>query len=434
LIKAIVNARIYDFNRFIDEGFVIFDDKILSVGSMDEFKNKDYHLIDGQDYLVLPGLINNHTHIYSTFARGMSVPFHPKNFQEILDQLWWKLDRNLDNEMTYYSGIVSAVDHVKNGVTTMIDHHASGVDITGSLEALKKAVCDDTGVRGIFAFETSDRFDVDKAIKENVTFNKNNQSGMTRGLFGLHASMSLSEATLKKVKGNLGDIPIHIHVAESVMDEEDSQKKYKEKIIKRLERHGLLNKDSIIAHGIYIDDEEMDILKKHDCKMAVNFSSNMNNSVGLPPLKSFRAHDLGVIVGNDGISSSITTEYLNVYYGTRLLDKTPNLFGFDELKKMINESYQYASRILDVKLGKIEEGYEADLLVIPYMPPTPINESNVFGHLFFGLFNSFKPRCVFIAGKQIVQYYNVNEYLNDQYFKANQYAAKLWDRINKEMK
>jgi len=434
LIKAIVNARIYDFNHFIDKGFVVFDDKILSVGSMDEFKNKDYHLIDAQDHLVIPGLINSHTHIYSTFARGMSVPFNPKNFQEILDQLWWKLDRNLDNEMTYFSGIVSAVDHVKNGVTTMIDHHASGVDITGSLEALKKAVCDDTGVRGIFAFETSDRFDVDQAIKENVTFNKNNHSGMTKGLFGLHASMSLSEATLKKVKANLGDMPIHIHVAESVMDEEDSQKKYKEKIIKRLDRHGLLNKDSIIAHGIYIDDEEMDILKKHDCTIAVNFSSNMNNSVGIPPLKSFRAHHLGVMVGNDGISSSITTEYLNVYYATRLLDKTPNLFGFDELIKLIDESYQYASRILDVKLGRIEKGYEADLLVIPYMPPTPINESNVFGHLFFGLFNSFKPKCVFIEGKQIVNFYNVNEYLNDQYFKANQYAAKLWDRINKEMK
>lgn len=431
MIKAIVNARIYDFNQFIEDGFVIFDDKILSVGSMTEFINDNYHLIDGKDHLVCPGLINSHTHIYSTFARGMSVPFNPQNFQEILDQLWWKLDRNLDNEMTYYSGIVSAVDHVKNGITTMIDHHASGVDIKGSLKALKKAVCDEVGLRGVFAFETSDRFNIDEAILENVSFYNENQSHLTRGLFGLHASMSLSEETLKKVKKQIGNMPIHIHVAESVMDEADCQNKYQEKIIKRLERHGLLNKGSIIAHGIYIDDEEMEIIKAHDCTIAVNFSSNMNNSVGLPPLKEFRKHDLNVMVGNDGISSAITTEYLSLYYATHLLDKTPNLFGLDELKSMINQSYNYASKILDVKLGRIEQGYEADLMIIPYLPPTPINESNTLGHMFFGLFHSFKPRCVFISGKQIVNFFDVSEELKNQYFKANQYAKKLWERINK---
>lgn len=434
MIKAIINTRVYDFNQFIDNGYVIFDEKIIEVGLMKSFKDQDYEIIDGYDHLVMPGLVCGHTHIYSTFARGMSVPFHPENFQDILDQLWWKLDRNLDNQTSYYSAIVSAVDHMKNGVTTLIDHHASGIEILGSLESLKKAVVDQAQLRGVFAFETSDRFPVEKAIEENINFGKNNGSSFTKGLFGLHASMSLSEDTLKRVKKVIGNMPIHIHVAESVLDEQDSNKKYKESILKRLERHGLLNPKSIIAHAIYVDDQELEIIKKHDCVIAVNFSSNMNNSVGLPMLKKFRDHGIPVIIGNDGISSAITTEYLALYYATHLLDQTPNLFGLNELKQMINDTYEYVNQILDIKSGKIEKGYEADLLMIPYIAPTPMDEQNAFGHIFFGLFHSFKPKDVYVSGGQVVKNYDVSSLLKDQYKEARTYAEKLWKRIDKEVK
>lgn len=434
MIKAIINARVYDFNQFIDNGYVIFDEKIIEVGLMKSFKDQDYEIIDGYDHLVMPGLVCGHTHIYSTFARGMSVPFHPENFQDILDQLWWKLDRNLDNQTSYYSAIVSAVDHMKNGVTTLIDHHASGIEILGSLETLKKAVVDQAQLRGVFAFETSDRFPVEKAIEENINFGKNNGSSFTKGLFGLHASMSLSEDTLKRVKKVIGNMPIHIHVAESVLDEQDSNKKYKESILKRLERHGLLNPKSIIAHAIYVDDQELEIIKKHDCVIAVNFSSNMNNSVGLPMLKKFRDHGIPVIIGNDGISSAITTEYLALYYATHLLDQTPNLFGLNELKQMINDTYEYVNQILGIKSGKIEKGYEADLLMIPYIAPTPMDEQNAFGHIFFGLFHSFKPKDVYVSGGQVVKNYDVSNLLKDQYKEARTYAEKLWKRIDKEVK
>ena len=434
MMKAIINSRIYDFNQFIENGFVIFDDKIIEIGSMKTFKDHGYEIIDGNNHLVMPGLVTGHTHIYSTFARGMSVPFHPQNFQEILDQLWWKLDRNLDLETIYYSGIVSAVDHMKNGVTTLIDHHASGIDILGSLDTLKKAVCENAHLRGVFAFETSDRFPVDKAIKENVDFYKENNSPFTKGLFGLHASMSLSEDTLIKVKKALGDMPIHIHVAESVLDEKDCRIKYQESILKRLERHGLLNPKSIIAHGIYIDDEELKIIKKHDCVIAVNFSSNLNNSVGVPPLRKFRELGIPVIIGNDGISSAMTTEYLSLYYATHLIDQTPNLFGLDELKKMIHDSYDFVNHTLGIKIGKIEKGYEADLLMIPYIPPTPMNTDNALGHLFFGLFHSFKPKNVYVSGRNVVKDYQIEDKLEDTYKDASKVAQKLWDRINKEVK
>lgn len=432
--KAIINTIIYDFNEFIEKGYIVFDEKVAEVGSMDSFVDRGYQIIDGKNHLTMPSLVAGHTHIYSTFARGMSVPFNPKDFQGILDQLWWKLDRNLNNEMNYYSGIVGGTDYLKNGVTTLIDHHASGIDIKGSLNSLKKAICNDVGIRGVFAFETSDRFSVKKAIEENTDFIRDNNSQFSSGLFGLHASMSLSEKTLTKVSQSLNKSPIHIHVAESVLDGEDAQKKYQEKIIKRLNRHNLLNKNSLLAHCIYLDDEELEIISETKSVIVVNFTSNMNNSVGIPDLSKFRKHNIKTIIGNDGISSSMASEYLSLYYATHLLDKTPTTFGLDKLLKMIKDTYEYANDVLGTKLGKLEENCEADLLMIPYIPPTPITKDNAFGHLFFGMFHSFKPKNVFVNGKQLVANYKVNDLLENKYSKARASAEKLWINIRKEGK
>ncbi len=431
--KTIINATVFDFETFATDSFIRFDETIMEVGKMKDYRAGDDEVIDASGHLVMPGLIVGHTHIYSTFARGLSVPFNPKNFQDILEQLWWKLDRHLDLEMTNMSALVSAVDHVKNGVTTLIDHHASGVDITGTLASLQAAVTGEVGLRGAFAFEVSDRFDVNKAILENVTFMDQHEDAWSRGLFGLHASMSLSDETLKQVKHVLGNAPIHIHVAESELDQEDCLKRYGVRIIHRLHRHGLLNPGSILAHCIYLDEEELDIIKQQRCVIAVNVTSNMNNSVGLPGLTAFRKKGIPVIIGNDGISSSVTTEYLYAYYATHLLDKTPNHFGLDDLRHIILDTYQYVSALFDIPIGKIEFGYASDLLIVPYDPPTPLDETNVMGHLFFGLFNSFKPRHVFVGGKQLVNGYEVNQSLQQRYREASQTAARLWKNIHKEV-
>jgi len=430
--QAFINAKIYDFNNFSENQYVIFDKKILEVGPMSNFKDNNYEITDCTDHLVLPSLVVGHAHIYSTFARGMSVPFSATNFQEILDQLWWKMDRNLDNEMNYYSGIVSATDYMKNGVTTIIDHHASGVDIRGSLNTLKKAVTEDAGLRGMFCFETSDRFDVKDCLDENISFIEDNNTTSARGLFGLHASLSLSEETLSKISKVIKNYPIHIHVAESLMDQEDSLEKYNERVIERLDRHGLLNEDSIITHALFVSDNELDIIKKRKCVIALNVSSNMNNSVGLPNYKKFKEWGIPVIIGNDGISSSITTELLTLLYTMHLKDESPLEFGLGDIYEIINNTYDYVNRIMGTKLGRVEVGYDADLLTIPYVAPTTLNEGNALGHLFFGMFNSFKPNNVFCKGEKVVNNYQVKDELSKKYKDALKYANKLWENIQKE--
>lgn len=429
---AIINAVLYDFKKYQENKYIIFDEKILEIGDMNDFVDKSYKVIDATDHVVLTSLVCGHAHIYSTFARGLSVDFNPSNFQEILDQLWWKIDRQIDNEIIYYSGIVSAVDYMKNGVTTIIDHHASGAEIKGSLTALKKAVTDDASLRGIFCFETSDRFDVEESIEENVSFINENKTDYARGLFGLHASLSLSEDTLKKVSKALNGNPIHIHVAESEMDQVDSITKYGERVVARLNRHKLLTPNSIITHALFVDEKELKLLKENDCTVALNVNSNMNNGIGLPNYLKFYNRDIDVIIGNDGISSSMTSEWLTLLYTMHLRYLTPTKFGFDHIMKIINDTYEYANKILEAKLGRFEEGWDADLLMIPYVAPTPMNDGNMFGHVFFGMANSFKPNHVFARGNHLVNDYKVGKELAAKYREATKYATKLWDKIQKE--
>ena len=433
MAKAILNTTLYDFKDYHENAYIIFDEKIIEIGLMSHFQDHGYELIDGKDHLVLPGLVCGHTHIYSAFARGLSLPFSPKNFQEILDQLWWKIDGSLNLDMVYHSGIVFGLDFLKNGVTTLIDHHASGQDILGTLKKLKKAITQDIGLRGVFAFETSDRFDVKSCIKENINFAQLNHDDTSRGLFGMHASSSLSDQTLLKIRQKLGDLPIHIHVAESTLDEEDSLNKYKMRIISRLIKYKLLNPQSIIAHGIYLDDNELDLIKEHQAVLAVNFTSNMNNGVGVPNLHRYIDKKIPIILGNDGISSAMTTEYLMAYYMMHHQDQSPNPFQLSDLLKMINDTYDYASSILQTKLGKFENDYQSDLLMIPYIPPTPMNQDNIFGHLFFGTFHSFKPKHVFIKGKQKIKNYQAHRKLEEKYRNAQNSSSELWHNLTKEV-
>lgn len=431
--KAIINIKIYDFAKFLDNSFVVFDHSILSVGAMSDFVDEGFEIIDGRGALLMPGLVCAHTHIYSKFARGLALPFNPKNFQEILDQMWWKLDRHIDNETSYYSGIVAAADFLRDGVTTIIDHHASGQEISGSLASLKKAVCDEASMRALFAFEVSDRFNVDEAIEENISFIRNFKTPHTAGLFGLHASMSLSEDTLNQVSARLKGAPIHIHVAESEMDEEDAINKYGERVVERLDRHGLINEDSLLIHCVHVNDKGLDIIKRRQAAIVVNVTSNMNNAVGLPNINKFREKEIPVMIGNDGLSSGIANEYINVLYSAHLLNKKPTAFDLGNLLEMINQGYEYVSRHLGVKLGRIEAGYEADLLLMPYVPPTALDESNVLGHLFYGLMHAFKPSDVFVAGNHLLKNYELaNKKLVLEYEKSQGVADRLWNRIKGE--
>lgn len=431
-MNAIINARIYDFHNYQEHKCIVFDETIQAILDMSEYKPDDYEqIIDAKNQIVMPGLISGHTHLYSAFARGMSVPFNPHNFKEILEQMWWKLDHFLTLDDIYYSAYASGLEQLMAGSTTLIDHHAS-YHIRGSLNTLKKALIKDLGMRAVLAFETSDRFNVDEAIKENADFIRENHSSVCRGLFGLHASFTLSDDTLAKVKQKLFGAGIHIHVAESIMDETLTKEKHGKSVVKRLDDFGLINDRSILVHCANASDEELDIINARNAKIAINVSSNMNNAVGLPDIAKIRAKGIDYFIGNDGLISSMPIEYINAYYTAHLKTKNPVGLSLDAIKDAINNLYHYTSELFGVKLGRIEPGYVADLITVPYHEFTPLNQDNAFGHVFFGLFPNLKPETVICQGKVLIQEHQMNETMKQTYAFAKQVANKLWDRLEKE--
>lgn len=432
MTKAIINAIIYDYEQFHRNGYVLFDDTVIEAGPMDAFDPaKADETIEGKGHIVMPSLVVAHTHIYSAFARGWKNDETIEGFLDVLEKQWWKLDRSHTLESIYQSGVTSAIDHLKNGVTTLIDHHASGT-IEGSLKTLRKAVSEDVGLRGMYCFETSDRFDRDACIKENTDFLNGPFDAKTSGHFGLHASLSLSETTLRRVKKVQNGHPIHIHVAEGEADETDAMASYGERVVERLDRHGLIEEDSILTHALFVDDNERAIIKGRGAVVALNPGSNMNNGVGLPDYRALREAGIPVILGNDGLSQSVTNEYLNLFFTTHLFNHDPQGFGFDDLKRVIDDTYAYAGRRLGVKLGRFKEGYRADILMHPYTPPTPIDTENALGHLVFGLFASFKPSDVFVDGERKVTNYAIDKDLQALYDASPDAAQTLWDATFKE--
>lgn len=431
-MKALVHARLYDFCEYREDSYLLFDEKIVEVGPMARFPQGDHHIIDCQGQLVLPGFVCGHTHLYSAFSRGLKLPFHPHNFQEILDQLWWKLDRHLNHLRTYYSALSFGAELLKNGVTTLIDHHASKQEIRGSLTMIKRALVDKLGVRAVLAFETSDRFPLDDCLEENLEVCREVTSSQIAGLFGMHASMSLSDASLERIRDANREHPIHIHVAESIMDQEDSQRRYHKSVVKRLDDYGLIRPDSLLVHCVHVDDAELAIIKDRQAVIAVNVSSNQNNGVGLPDIKKMRDFHIPVIIGNDGFYPDMTREYGSLVTSMHHRYQSPIAFSLSDLNALIQETYRYASRRLHLTLGHFQTGAAADIQIVPYQAMTMLDSTNIMGHLVFGLFPQYSPQTVFVGGQVVVDHGIVRGLTATDIQNTQAVAQACWQEIERE--
>lgn len=437
-MKAIVNANIYDYHRYLTNQYILFDEKIVEIGDMQAFDKVQARIdetTDADGMLLMPGHVIGHSHIYSAFARGISLkPFAPRTFSERLKQFWWKLDKHYTLDACYHSARVCGLEYLKSGVTTVFDHHAGG-HIRGSLNAIKRGLIEETGVRGILCLETSDRFDLDDCIDENVTFGKENPGdGRCRGMFGLHACLSLSDQSLGRIASKRDGLPIHTHLGESLEEELKSINLYGERSAVRLERAGLLDHDALLAHCANIDEREAQAIKNGGCTAVVNPMANVNANNGLPDIAMMMRFDIPVIIGTDSLGSSVTNEYKNAYYlmQTKLNDRTTKKFSQAHLLRIIRESFLYASRMLGANLGQIAPGYEADLILVPQNMATGMNEANAFSCLMSSVYNHFFPQYVIVGGEYKVRDYQVMFDEKEIYAKARESAELVWKRIEGE--
>ena len=416
----IKNAKIITFDnhdQILENGGVIINDsgEIIKIGPSDKLENTPSpgEVIDAKGQILMPGNICAHTHFYGAYSRGMYIPGDaPNAFPEILEKLWWKLDKALDEEATYYSSLVCLIDAVKQGTTTLFDHHASPNYINNSLDTISKAVLE-SGVRASLCYEVTDRDGLAKAeegIDENMRFiekiNKEKDSNrMLSALFGLHASLTLSEKTLIKARNKCpDDIGFHIHAAEHVVDEYDSIKKSGMRVVERLNKYSILGPKSIIAHGVHIDVNEVNLIANSGTWLTHQPRSNMNNAVGLPNVESMLNAGVKFCLGNDGFSNSMWAEWKAAYFAHKLYNADPRRMPANIIKKMAVENNRDLVETLfnGLKVGKIEEGYNADLIIVDYRPFTELNKDNLAWHIIFG-FRDGMVNTTIVNGKVIMR-------------------------------
>lgn len=385
-----------DLNPIIENGCVVIEGKkILEVGSTEGLRKKHYgeRFIDAKGNLIMPGFINTHMHYYSTFARGMANDSPPaRNFLDILTGLWWRLDKKLTLEDVYYSAMVPMIDEIKNGVTTSFDHHASPYAIKGSLFTIADAA-KEVGIRSNLSYETSDRDGeeiVKQGIEENVEFirycNKKNDD-MIKGLFGLHASMTISDGTLDKCLSEVEglDTGFHVHCAEGIEDTEDAKKKYGVGVIERWYKRGVLSDKTIAVHCVHVSEDEMDMLKEKNTMVVNNPQSNMGNGVGASPVLKMAKRGICLGLGTDGYTSDIIESYKtgNIIQRHEARNST---VAWGEFSKMLFQGNRaITERFIDDPIGMLKEGALADVIVVDYKPPTPININNIDSHILFGI-------------------------------------------------
>jgi putative selenium metabolism protein SsnA len=410
---------------------------VAKVAPKPAIKNFRGKRVDATGKVVLPGLINAHTHFYSSFARGLTKAKPSKNFTEVLKNLWWRLDSALTTEDCYYSALVALLDAIRHGTTTLIDHHASPGAVPGSLGAIEWAVRQ-TGLRACLCYELSDRDGAriaKEGLAENVSFIRQCQrlnDSSVKALFGLHASFTISNATMERA-ANLGhelQTGFHIHVAEAPGDQAWALRHGGKRVVERLKKFKILGPRSIAAHCLHVNRREMDLLAETETAAVHNPQSNLNNAVGIANVIELAKRGVLVGLGTDAMTTNMLEELRVALWGQHLRAANPSV-GFGEVTgALLHNNPIIAGRIFGLRFGEICEGAAGDIAIFDYDPPTPLESGNVFGHIVFGISQSAADTTI-VGGRVLMESRKLALNLDEERAnaRARELAKNLWKRM-----
>jgi putative selenium metabolism protein SsnA len=439
-------------NQLIEKGAVLVRDDRIAAIDRDTTLRQQYpevEYVDANEGLIIPGFLCAHTHFYGAFARGMDIPGEPpRNFPEILERLWWRLDKLLTLEDAKASAEMFMVDAIRCGSTCVVDHHASPKAIEGSLDVIADAV-GQAGIRACLAYEVSDRDGlavVADGIRENERFihslraerRQQAEAGMIAANYGLHASFTLSTATLERCAAGGAELGVgfHIHVAEDISDEMDSISRYGMRVVDRLEADNILGPRSIAAHCIHVRSGEMSRLADTHTNSVHNPRSNMNNAVGRAPIEEMVRAGVNVGLGNDGFSMNMMQEMKAAFLMHKLALEDPRVMPGD---LVLNLAFQHNARIMNAVfspfspdfpcVGELSVGSAADLVLLDYLPPTPLTGENFPWHMIFGM-DAHHVNSTMVAGRWLMrnrQLLTVDE--ARIHARARELSQALWNRM-----
>ena len=378
---------------------------------------KDCLVIDCTGKYVTKSFAVGHHHVYSALARGMGAPKKdPENFLEILEYIWWNLDKCLDQEMIQYSALTTAIACAKAGSTFVIDHHASPNFVRNSLQIIAEAF-DKVGVSHLLCYEITDRDGLEiaeRGLEETESYLHKNQA-----LVGLHASFTVGDSTMQKAAALMLKYKsgIHIHVAEDLADQEHCIKKYGKRVIQRLSDFGILDSSkTILGHCLHLSDDERELIKNSHSWVVQNMESNLNNKVGY-----FSGKILGnnIMLGTDGMHSDMLQSAKYAFFAGQQTDT----IDFGSAYERFRNVHKY------LKINNCSGDGENNLVILDYDSPTEFNLSNFLGHFLFGI-NSNHILHVISNGEIIVKNRKIVKVDEEDILKTSRkLSQKLWDKM-----
>ena len=409
--------------------------KQVGAGLAARYPQAEVREMNGQ--LVMPGIVCAHNHFYSGLARGIMAHIKPcPDFISTLKNLWWRLDRALDEESLYYSGLVCSLEAIKSGCTAVIDHHASPNFVVGSLNTLRRGFVE-AGLRGITCYETTHRnggeVELKAGVDENVAFARQVDAAKAKGdepylveaMIGAHAPFTISPPGMEMLQQAVMSTGrgLHIHVAEDRYDVSHGHDLYGQDLIERLASHQLINAKTLVAHGLYLSDADIEILNAQDAFLVHNPRSNMNNHVGYNgKLAAYR----NLALGTDGIGADMFEELKFAFFKHR--DAGGPMWP-DSFTRFLWNGNQLLERNFGARFGRLEPGYKADLTICRYDCPTPLAPQNIGGHLAFGM-GASAVESVMVDGRMVYDNRRFPFDVAPIYAQARRSAAALWKRMD----
>ena len=425
-----------EHDRFVANGSIYVEDEhIVDVGNIAPGTYTADRTIDARGSLVMPGLINAHHHLYSTFACGFTPPGPPaRNFEEILNNLWWKLDTALDSDDVYFSALLAVMHSARAGCTTIIDHHASPSCHLGSLDQVERAFRD-VGLSGCLCYEVSDRNEEGEGIEENERYIRKCRDAddtQMAAMFGLHALMTIGTRTLERCAeiGNSLEAGFHVHAAEDEIDVKSTMDRYGRGIMDRFLDFGIAGPKTIFVHGVHFGPRELDLLRSSDSMLVNAPESNMNNGLSVAPILDMLGHGVTVGVGTDGMSSHLISQARAMYLHQRTYHHDPNVAFVEASEILLKNNRNICNRLFREPRGALAPGQLADIIMPDYVPFTPLNAATFYGHLLFGL--SFaRVRTTIARGRVIVDEGHLVHLDEDEIrARCTERASIIWKRIS----
>jgi cytosine/adenosine deaminase-related metal-dependent hydrolase len=336
--------------------------------------------VDARDEVVIPGLVNCHTHMYALPIRGAPLSVAPESFYEALVDIWWRVDEAFTEADARLSALGSCVEMLESGVTAFCDNYSGPNTLPGGLDAVAEGVAE-TPIRGLITFEQTARNSEAEAmagLDENSRFVREAEADHDRvsGHYCLHTlftnTESVVEATTERARED--GRPVQIHLEEGLVDVHRSIEEYGKRPVPALEEMGFLDAEIIAAHCVHSTETELEILADHDVAVAHNPYSNINNAVGIANVEKMQEEGMTIGIGDDGWDPDMFETMRSAVGIHKLKANDPS--GFD-MATALEWATIGSAEVMGMgdEIGSIEVGKRGDFATLS-LGPNPVLEGS----------------------------------------------------------